>query len=405
MWKAAKLNKMKNHLFAYVFVVFGFICASLSVVWVINENKRMHSISLISESGLNDVRSGKDIDIEFEIPLRADGQLNCWKQNASLWGSQYDVYIYNNSRYTVKNWILKIKKPAYYHLDSFWNGNFTDNEGEDFITVEPSVSAMNITIPSHDRIKIGFVMHTKKLLNAMDFNIELTYDHSLVKDPVFIVGILLFFFGLLYIIVVHIVDYHLKKQAALMNEKINSLVGICARFIDLRDEYTKTHSSNVAEYSRKIAREMGLDEEFQKNIYCLGMLHDTGKVLIPREIICKPGKLSEEEWNEMKKHTIYGGKLLDDFEGLKDLQTVALHHHERYDGKGYPKGLSGKDIPLEARIVCVADSFDAMHTNRSYRKRLTDEEILKELIENCGTQFDPKIAEAMISLIKKGEIS
>ncbi|MDO4507081.1 MAG: HD domain-containing protein [Spirochaetales bacterium] len=395
---------MKNHLLAYVFVVFGFVCASLSVIWVIKENKRVHSLTVNAQLGLNEVRSGKDIEIEFEIPLRADGQLNCWKQNRGVWGSQYDVYIYNNSRYTVKNWVLKIKKPAYCHLDSFWNGFFTDYESDDFITVEPSASAVNLTIPSHDKTKIGFVLHTQNLMGIMDFTLAFSYDHTLVKNPGFIFGVLLFILGLLQLFIGLIVDYHLKKQAALADEKINSLVGICARFIDIRDEYTKMHSSHVAEYSMKIAREMGLDEEFQKNIYCLGMLHDTGKVLIPREIICKPGKLTDEEWNEMKNHTIYGGKLLDDFEGLKGLQTVALHHHERYDGKGYPNGLSGREIPLEARIVCVADSFDAMHTNRSYRSRLKDEEIMKELVENKGSQFDPKVADALLSLIKKGEI-
>lgn len=165
------------------------------------------------------------------------------------------------------------------------------------------------------------------------------------------------------------------------------------------------HSSHVGLYSKKIAEELGYDEDFQKTIYYMGMMHDVGKVLIPREILCKNGKLDDSEWEEMKKHTVYGANILEDFNAVPGIQEAALYHHERFDGNGYPTGLKGEEIPIYARIICVADSFDAMNTNRSYRKRLSDQIILEELQKNKGSQFDPKIADAMIKLLKEKRLS
>ena len=196
----------------------------------------------------------------------------------------------------------------------------------------------------------------------------------------------------------------LKQQSAASDAQIMELIKLCARFIDTRDQYTRMHSAHVAEYSKQIAKVMGKDADFQEHIFFLGMLHDIGKVLIPREILCKAARLDDEEWEEMKLHTLYGAEVLEDFNGVENIREAALYHHERFDGNGYIFGLKGEEIPLEARIICVADAFDAMATDRSYRKHLSKEKILEELEKARGLQFDPEVADAMIKLINTNEI-
>lgn len=196
----------------------------------------------------------------------------------------------------------------------------------------------------------------------------------------------------------------LNNQKKISTTTIDALVKLISHFIDVRDPYTKEHSFHVGKYSRLIAEKMGLNRDEMQNIYYLGLLHDVGKVLIPSEILCKPEKLTEEEWDIMKMHTVYGAEILEDFNQIPNVKNAVLYHHERYDGKGYMYGLFGKNIPLVARIICVADSYDAMATDRAYRKALPKEAILKELERNKGSQFDPKIASIMIELILSGKI-
>ncbi|MGN0132115.1 MAG: HD-GYP domain-containing protein [Lachnospiraceae bacterium] len=172
-----------------------------------------------------------------------------------------------------------------------------------------------------------------------------------------------------------------------------------ARTIDAKDEYTKGHSIRVAKYSRMIAEKMGLSEENCEKIYYMGLLHDIGKIGVPNEIINKPAKLSDEEYNIIKLHPVIGYDILLEIKSRPDLAIGARWHHERYDGKGYPDEKSGEEIPLFDRIIAVADSYDAMTSNRSYRKYLPQEVVREELEKNMGTQFDPEVAQHMISLI------
>ena len=143
-------------------------------------------------------------------------------------------------------------------------------------------------------------------------------------------------------------------------------------------------------------------KEFQDEY--MALLHDCGKIGVPDSILGKPGKLTNEEFEIIKSHAVRGGEILSSFKSLEDADEGALYHHERYDGKGYPEGRAGEDIPLIARMICVADSFDAMNTNRVYRKMLTKERILSELENNKGLQFDPKMADIMLGLLKSGRI-
>lgn len=172
--------------------------------------------------------------------------------------------------------------------------------------------------------------------------------------------------------------------------------------IDAKDNYTKGHSGRVAIYSKEIAKRYGYDEKHQEQIFMMGLLHDVGKIGVPDEVINKPGRLTDEEFAKIKKHPGIGGKILGNIKEMPSLAAGAKWHHERYDGKGYPEGLSGEDIPEEARIIAVADAYDAMTSNRSYRGALPVEVVRGEIEKGKGSQFDPKFADIMIEMIAEG---
>ncbi len=172
--------------------------------------------------------------------------------------------------------------------------------------------------------------------------------------------------------------------------------------IDAKDNYTKGHSGRVAAYSKEIAKRYGYDDKSQEKIFMMGLLHDVGKIGVPDEVINKPGRLTDEEFAKIKKHPKIGGKILGNIKEMPELAAGAKWHHERYDGKGYPEGLKGDDIPEEARIIAVADAFDAMTSNRSYRDAIPLEIVKGEIEKGRGSQFDPKFADIMIKLIDEG---
>lgn len=168
--------------------------------------------------------------------------------------------------------------------------------------------------------------------------------------------------------------------------------------VDAKDAYTCGHSERVALLSRRLAEELKLPEERIQRIYMAGILHDVGKIGVPEAVLHKAGKLTSEEFDQMKKHPQIGARILSDIKQVEDLIPGVLHHHERYDGKGYPAGLSGEDIPLMGRIICIADCFDAMTSNRTYRRALPLEVAMIEVRRCAGTQFDPAMAEAFLRI-------
>ncbi len=186
-----------------------------------------------------------------------------------------------------------------------------------------------------------------------------------------------------------------EQTEQMLSETIEAL----SNAVDAKDRYTSGHSRRVAEYARTLAERMGLDEAEKKQIYVAGLLHDVGKIRIPDEIINKAGKLTEEEFNYIKLHTIAGNHILKEISSIEEISAGAKYHHERYDGKGYPNGLEGENIPQIARIIGVADAYDAMASNRSYRKALPQYIVREEIVKGKGTQFDPMVAEHMIALI------
>jgi putative nucleotidyltransferase with HDIG domain len=168
--------------------------------------------------------------------------------------------------------------------------------------------------------------------------------------------------------------------------------------VDAKDAYTCGHSERVALLSRHLSKEIGLSEHQVERVYMAGLLHDVGKIGVPEAVLQKPGKLTVEEFEQMKKHPEIGARILQDIKQIKDIIPGVMYHHERFDGKGYPSGLAGENIPIMGRILCLADCFDAMTSNRTYRKALPLEVALIEIRRCSGTQFDPRLAEAFLKI-------
>ena len=191
------------------------------------------------------------------------------------------------------------------------------------------------------------------------------------------------------------VERKTKENENLFLHVVKSL----ADSIDAKDSYTNGHSGRVAEYSKEIAKRYGYTLKEQSDIYMMGLLHDVGKIGIRDEVINKPGKLTDEEFEEIKKHPVIGSQILSNIQEMPSLSTGARWHHERYDGTGYPDGLAGNDIPEAARIIAVADAYDAMTSYRSYRDVISQDKVRSEFVRCSGTQFDPRFADIMIKMI------
>lgn len=193
-----------------------------------------------------------------------------------------------------------------------------------------------------------------------------------------------------------------KKLEAMQNFQENlsgQLIEVLCGTVEAKDIYTKGHSLRVAQYAREIMYRMGGDEKAQQEVYYIGILHDVGKISIKDDIINKKGRLTEEEYEQIKMHTIAGYQILRAVDVIPNLAVGARWHHERYDGTGYPNGLAGENIPLVARIISVADAYDAMTSNRSYHKTMPQSVVRDQIAKGMGSQFDPKIARIMLDMI------
>ena len=174
--------------------------------------------------------------------------------------------------------------------------------------------------------------------------------------------------------------------------------------IDAKDSYTFEHSCHVSDYAVLLAKKIGLEPNDIEIAKEAGLLHDIGKIGIPESILKKQGRLNDEEYEIMKTHVTNSIEMIHFLPNMNYVIPAVLSHHERYDGKGYPRGLKGEDIPLLGRILAVCDSFDAMTTKRTYKEAMSIDYAISELEHNKGTQFDPKLAEAFIELLKEGKI-
>ena len=361
----------------------------------------------------------------------------------------YDFFITNNMSDEISDFRFKLTFGQETFLLSAWNGaleihqrlaggeyvatvpNLRDYDAADYafdyITVDgddllrmkegdylnyiPSTHANAIEIPikPHEGTVPGIILYVAidEDFSASEVELEYTIHRLLTKDPLFWVSMVGLLLWLISLTIFTITSAQIKKYKiqhehdnAMIKEAIETFTG----FIDAKDPYTNGHSNRVAEYTRAIAQEMGYSGEELDRVYYIALLHDCGKIGVPDSILRKPEKLTDIEFEIIKSHTVHGGEILHSFKSLKDVEQGALYHHERYDGHGYPEGRAGEDIPLIARMICVADSFDAMNSNRVYRKKLSREQILAEIEKNKGKQFDPNVADIFLKLITEGKI-
>lgn len=195
----------------------------------------------------------------------------------------------------------------------------------------------------------------------------------------------------------NMVFYKLQTYYKMQNDFHREIIVSMINMLEIHDSYTKNHSKNVADLSAKIAEKMGLSKERVDKAYWAGIIHDIGKTLIPYEILNNKEKLTDEEYNIIKKHPVYGYETLRDSKELRNVARYVKHHHERWDGIGYPDGLKKEEIPLISQILTVADTWDAMTSNRSYRKALSKEIAVEEIKKNKGTQFSPRVVDVFLN--------
>ena len=191
----------------------------------------------------------------------------------------------------------------------------------------------------------------------------------------------------------------IRQKTEKLSRAYIQIVKALAASVDAKDRYTHGHSSRVAEYSREIARRAGFSAAEQDEIYMMALLHDVGKIGIQDAIINKNGRLTDEEYAAIKTHPAVGAEILGNIEDYPELAVGARWHHERFDGRGYPDGLAGRDIPEVARIIAVADTYDAMTSNRSYRSAMPQDRVRAEIERCSGSQFDPAFAAIMLAMI------
>jgi hypothetical protein len=236
-----------------------------------------------------------------------------------------------------------------------------------------------------------------------------TVSHDLILAPLGLVVALLFArYGWLAIFSIFaplaLARYVYKLYMELRDAYFDSIAAL-ASALDASDPYTRGHSDRVTEYAKQVARAMGMSEREIESIEFAGRLHDIGKIGIDRSILRKRSRLNDREYREMQKHPNMGADIAGKLKFLKKAEGYVSHHHERYDGQGYPDGLKGEQIPLGARILGVVDAFDAMTSDRPYRPALPVEIAIKELQKGSGKQFDTEIVKIFIDLINSGDVS
>ncbi len=320
------------------------------------------------------------------------------------YGICYDAEVKNNTKNDVINWTVSFELPDGGHISELWNAEWTVNDG--VVTVSPM--SYNTVIEAGTNETFGFVLYTPRPAGEFTkFKFKATRIRD-VKDESLYWVLILAMFTVIVVLVTNTIAAiryrRLREKYHTWRSLTEQSMRTVANTIDAKDEYTSGHSYRVAVISRMLAQKAGLSRTEQENIYYMGLLHDIGKIGISDSTLNKKGRLNDEEWEQIKKHPSIGGDILKDITTIPDIECGARYHHERWDGKGYGTGIKGEEIPLVARIICVADAYDAMSTARCYRDRFEDSRIVEELKNCAGTQFDPSLVPYMIELIENHEI-
>ena len=460
-----KLMQFQKNLIAVIIAIVVFLLAMATVyVWSLHYNKTDRQVSLAD--GSFDGEKYVFADFTVQIGPRG-GDSGAWLKDpiydeagnelhgASV-GTIYEIILHNKSDATITDWNMEVFVSEYMWLNNAWNGTmelrqttsgeelvqeldlseytqkeiildyYLDhtgpmiplNEGDSFVYIPSQADNEMPLVPSEedkdvkDKAIVGFIIYVPdQTLDYVAVFDEAVINYHMQKSvwdyPIFI--FLLVVLSIYIVILITLVVSQIRVNKLLRQQKhdaqiIEQSISTFINFIEAKDPQTKGHSERVARYSYLLAQKMGYSERECNRISYVALMHDCGKISIPVTILQKKDKLTEEEYEVIKSHTTYGNQMLRDFSSIDGISMGALYHHERYDGKGYPSGIAGEEIPMIARIIGVADSLDAMNSNRCYRPRLTKEVIIQELINNKGKQFDATVVDYVIELINEGKI-
>lgn len=381
------------YIIIFFFIAFGFI----AVYRLSDKNSDKINVSI------EDLENAADTDMEVTASINKKQE---WVGEKRDYGAEFHAACVNNTGKDINWWKVKLIIPEGAYIDSIWNGSYEIEEKEN--------EQVLIFTPNHDTTIIfageertfGFVLYTQESYKFTSLDFSGSYSFSVKQNIWYWILVILTFVVLLGIMIrtflFYRIRYYVRQQEhdkQLIVQSMNTFVN----FIDAKDPYTKGHSARVAHYSSEIAKRMGKTTAEVDTLYYIALMHDVGKIGIPDGVLNKPGKLTDQEREVIQTHTTLAESMLKDFTALPDIVAGAKYHHERFDGKGYPNHLSGKDIPECARIICIADSYDAMSSDRCYRKQLSAEVILDELRACSGNQFDPDIVKYMIDILIERE--
>ncbi len=393
-----KIRVKKNYLGTAVTLLLAVLCLiGLAVQVWIDRNSEVYLKLTTSDRGKQNVSVWMEVTKSW-----SDYDEN----HRPCYGAQYDGFVENQMGAVLMDWELEILLPAEARIDSAWNGEYS-NEG-DKILFRPEEGLDVAWVKPETTEGFGFILYSQEVLDISEFVVRGHKYAEVSSYPLFYIGIILLVTSIIVLAwqITFSVRTRKLEQRKINDEKIivETMLTL-ANFIDAKDEYTKGHSTRVSAYAVKLAKRMHLEEDEIRHLGYIALMHDCGKMGVPDYILTKPDKLTPEERKIVEQHTVLGGKILESMTAVPGIRDGALYHHERYDGTGYPEGLSDTEIPLYARIICVADSFDAMNSDRCYRKRLTMDVIKKELIDNAGKQFDPEIVKYMLRVIEEKDFA
>ena len=358
----------------------------------------------------------------------------------------YEMIVTNNARTTVSDWHLRINIRDDCYLNNGWCGKF---EVHQFVEGEEKVQLIDLRNYKEEDLTINYHLAAQDLLIPLTSGDYLLYypDSSNVGNEVpiqgtdeysgeVVCGVIMYsrsgnvdlssyelyyrlhksvwagaagrfyitvftvlILSLIILATIFFVTLRYEERFVVQSRLLEDVLKVCCGLADSRDYYSKEHSRRVAHYSRLIAEKMGMDKSDCDIVYNAALLHNIGNVFISENILRKNGRLTSDEYAEVKQHTTRGAEVLKDINNIPHAAEAAMYHHERYDGQGYPYGKKENEIPLIARIVAVADAYDAMSNDRPYKMKMTNDQIREEFIKNRGTQFDPAIVTAFLDIM------
>ncbi|MBO4702622.1 MAG: HD domain-containing protein [Lachnospiraceae bacterium] len=387
------MYKSRKTAFIIGAIIFALIGAGFLFLFI--RVKNTPEITVIQTAADTNVNNG---DLHVDMPI-----VKGWN-DSGFHANQYDAKLYNNTFNNVKDWSITLKLPNNAKVNDSWNISIYENDDGTVTIINTPNQGFNDIIEPKEFITFGFILFSNSDEEITDFVVKATPEAKITDYPLYYILLAMVFINIVFVsinIAVVIKDHQYKVRTEHDRKIIIQSMKTFTNFIDAKDKYTRGHSIRVGFYTKKIAERMDFDEDELDNIYYIALLHDVGKINISDAILNKPGKLDDEERDIIKTHTTNGAQILKDFSSVPHIVEGARYHHERYDGKGYPEGLSGEQIPLVARIIGVADAFDAMNSDRCYRKAYPMERIVKELKEGAGKQFDPEVVKVMLELIEE----